>query len=243
MAHHLHEQWRHLSSRLGTLGQETVEGRSPQSRVAIVRTVDDLMRVQAIRAIVYMADQGCPYDEEYDGNDLCAMHLLGWIGAEPAACLRIRFFNNFAKLERLAVRPEFRQSTLAFRMVRSGLRIVARKGYRIAYGHAQEGRERFWARFGAKPIGPVGGFAFSGYRYTEMMVELPPAADAIQIGADPMAMVRPEGDWDQPGVLERAGRTGRLTRQAAEIEPSETVSVAPNWTAATHAAWRRWSSS
>jgi predicted GNAT family N-acyltransferase len=236
MANPLHEQWRHLKSRLGSLGLETGKDRSPQPRMTIVRTVDDLMRVQAIRAIVYMADQGCPYDEEYDGNDLCAMHVLGWQGDEPAACLRIRFFNNFAKLERLAVRPEFRQSPLAFKIVRYGLRLVARKGFPIAYGHAQEGREAFWARFGAKAIGTVGAFTFSGYRYTEMMVELPAARDALRIGVDPLILLRPEGVWDEPGVLERARTEGASPGEAESV----TRNSGDGWSEATRAAWCQW---
>ena len=50
-----------------------------QSRytVSVVRTFDEMAQVQTVRSLVYMADQACPYDEEFDGNDLCgATHLL-----------------------------------------------------------------------------------------------------------------------------------------------------------------------
>ncbi len=113
---------------------------SKQERISIVRTLDDYSRVVAVRSIAYIDGQeDCPFDEEFDGNDFCAMHLIGWLGDEPAACLRVRFFSDFVKLERLAVRPDFRGSTLAFRLVRHALRLSARKGYRYAYGHAQSG--------------------------------------------------------------------------------------------------------
>jgi hypothetical protein len=36
-----------------------------------------------------------------------------------------------------------------------------------------------------------------------MAVDLPEAADALRIGLDPLTLIRPEGDWDRPGVLER----------------------------------------
>jgi predicted GNAT family N-acyltransferase len=173
-----------------------------QERITIVRTLDDYSRVVAVRAIAYIDGQDCPFDEEFDGNDFCAMHLIGWLGDEPAACLRVRFFSDFVKLERLAVRPDCRGSTLAFRLVRHALRLSARKGYRYAYGHAQSGLEDFWSRFGARPIGELGAFEFSGRRYTEMMVELPAHNEAIRIGADPLVIIRPEGEWDKPGILE-----------------------------------------
>jgi predicted GNAT family N-acyltransferase len=199
-------------------------------RVTIARTLDDLQRVMAIRAIAYVDGQDCPYDEEFDGNDLCAMHLLGWLGDEPAATLRMRFFGDFAKIERLAVRPEQRRSTLAVRLVREALRIAARKGFRRAYGHAQAGLESFWSRFGAREIGARGAFAFSGRRYTEMLLELPADPRAIGLGADPMLIVRPEGDWDRPGVLERTGAPASREELAwsADIEAAWRTSFRPD---------------
>lgn len=217
----------------------------PRERTTIVRTMDDFTRVAAIRAIAYMAEQDCPYDEEFDGNDFCAMHLLGWLDGEPAACLRIRFFGDFAKLERLAVRPDRRRSTLAFRLVRHGLRLAARKGYRFAYGHAQEGLEDFWGRFGAQPVGDRSAFQFSGRRYTEMMVELPAHNEAIRIGADPLVIIRPEGDWDRPGILEGDARPVNfetpdpVAPEIAEIRAREPI-VPESWTADLQAAWRAW---
>ena len=70
--------------------------------IRIARDPNDLMLVTAIRAAVYMAEQDCPIEEEFDGNDLVAAHFIGFVGTEPAGCLRVRFFGDFAKVERLA---------------------------------------------------------------------------------------------------------------------------------------------
>src|SRR4051794_10887257 len=56
--------------------------------VTIARSLEDVMRVMTIRSAVYMGEQECPYDEEFDGNDFSATHLIGYVGNEPAACLR-----------------------------------------------------------------------------------------------------------------------------------------------------------
>jgi predicted GNAT family N-acyltransferase len=66
--------------------------------IRIARDPNDLMLVTAIRSAVYLAEQNCPLDEEFDGNDLVAAHFIGFIGDEPAACLRVRFFGEFAKI-------------------------------------------------------------------------------------------------------------------------------------------------
>jgi predicted GNAT family N-acyltransferase len=174
----------------------------PRIEIKIARGLDDLMMAYAIRAAVYIAEQDCPYREEFDGNDHCATHFLGFFDDEPAGCLRARFFAGFAKLERLAVRKNYRRSTLAFALARAGIAHARRKGYTKVYGHAREGLESFWARAGAKPMSD-GKFTFSDYRYTEMLGTYEPAPDgAITLESGPMVLLRPEGEWDCPGILE-----------------------------------------
>ena len=66
--------------------------------VRVVRSLDDFQRISVLRAITYMTEQNCPYDEEFDGNDLCAMHVLAFEKAEPVGALRLRLFNDFCKI-------------------------------------------------------------------------------------------------------------------------------------------------
>ncbi len=173
-----------------------------RAEVRIARSFDDLLMVYAVRSAVYIAEQECPFAEEFDGNDHCATHFVGFIKGEPAGCIRARFFQDFVKLERLAVLKRFRRSTLAFELVRCGIDHARRKGFRRIYGHAREGLEAFWARFGGKPIGADRRVAFSGFRYTEMAVDVEPLPNAITLDSGGVVILRPEGDWDQPGILE-----------------------------------------
>jgi predicted GNAT family N-acyltransferase len=175
--------------------------------IRIARDPNDLMLVTAIRAAVYLAEQDCPIEEEFDGNDLVAAHFIGFIGAEPAACLRVRFFGEFAKIERLAVRHQFRRSRISFKLVQASLDYLRRKGFKKAYGHAQDRLVNFWAHFGAKPLGHNRKLTFSDFSYTEMVLDLEPDADAITLDSDPYMIIRPEGDWERPGALE--GSSGR----------------------------------
>ena len=60
---------------------------------------------------------------------------------------------------------------------------------------------------------------FSDFSYTEMVLDLEPCADAITLDSDPYVIIRPEGDWDRPGVLDiSSGRsvTSPLRRALAE---------------------------
>ena len=176
--------------------------RARRMHVKIARGADDLLMVYAIRAAVFLAEQACPYAEEFDGNDQCATHFIGYVGGEPACCLRARYFGDFVKLERLAVRKEFRRTRVSFDVVRTAVEHVRRKGFRRIYGHARQGVEKFWAHFGAKPLAPGRDFVFSDYRYSEMIAEYDALPGAIGLESGPYVIVRPEGDWDRPGILE-----------------------------------------
>ncbi len=185
--------------------------------VAMARGFDDLMRICAIRGATYVAEQDCPLDEEFDGNDLMATHLIGYVGDEPAGCLRIRYFADFAKIERLAVRHEYRTTKLAFRLARAGAELCRMKGYRRLYGHARKELVRFWQVCGWEPIVGRTPFAFSDESYVEITRALPASEDAIKISDDPYVLIRPEGRWHVPGILERSAERGARSLSKEEL--------------------------
>ena len=45
-------------------------------------------------------------------------------------------------------------------------------------------------------------FFFSDYDYIEMVAELEPDPEAVVMTADPYVVIRPEGRWHVPGILE-----------------------------------------
>ena len=182
------------------------QGRSSRSSfgLKVVRSIEEMMHVVAVRSAVFISEQSCPYDEEFDGNDFCAMHIVGYRGREPAACIRVRFFADFAKIERLAVRHEYRNTRLSFQIVWAAIEIARKKGYRKIYGHAQERLVNFWSHFGAKPMGNRPRLVFSDFSYTEMLLNAEPDPDPIDLESDPYVIIRPEGAWHKPGLLEES---------------------------------------
>ncbi len=175
---------------------------APVTVTRVARTVEDTLKVFSIRAATYIADQACPYEEEFDGNDFCAAHILGEIDGEPVGCIRIRFFADFVKFERLAVRREYRKSSLAFRLVRTAIDYARAKGFRTMYGHARHDLVDFWARFGFRPIADRPRFSFSGVDYVEMEGAIPGTGPQVGRDRSPYVIIRPEGDWDKPGPLD-----------------------------------------
>jgi predicted GNAT family N-acyltransferase len=178
-------------------------------RARPVRTLDELQMVAAIRAAVFMSEQACPYEEEYDGNDLCATHFLLFDGKEPVGTLRVRWFADFAKLERIALLPRERGRMGLRVLLAEMFELVARKGYSRMLGQIQARLWPVWSRtFNCRLLPGRGPFWFSDYEYREIEIFVPAHPRALPMEADPYVIIRPEGSWDTPGVLDAsAGRS------------------------------------
>lgn len=195
----------------------------------VAASADDMAKVFALRSAVYMAEQGCPYDEEFDGNDYCATHILGTVDGEPAAVMRLRYFADFVKVERVAVLSRFRNTRIFRVLFEAAIELCRRKGYRKLYGHAQKRLARFWTRLGFKPLNKNFPLVYSDHEYVEMYADLEPREDAITMMSDPYVILRPEGQWDMPSVLDRsserpATNPHRLRANRRDEKPAPAVS-------------------
>jgi predicted GNAT family N-acyltransferase len=187
----------------------------PYVSVRVARTMDDFMRAAVIRGAVFIGEQKCPYDEEFDGNDFTATHLIGYVGNEPAGCLRIRYFSDFAKLERLVVRKEFRSSGLARQLVSAGVEFCRTKGYTRMCTYAQKRLVKFWGKCGFSISDTPRELVFSDFDYVEMVCDTKHAARTVSFKTDPYVIIRPEGSWEETGILERSKARG-VSRPSAE---------------------------
>ena len=181
--------------------------------VEIVRDMAQLSMAMAVRSAVFMGEQDCPFDEEFDGNDLAGIHILSRVNGEPAATARMRFFADFFKLERVAVLPRFRGSSIDRDVVREAFRIACRKGYRRVFGTVRSDLVPYWRRrFGFRLLNrpPI---RFSGFTFIPMGREFDADPDAIGFETDAEVLGRPEGEWDCPGVLEQSASRPALPMQ------------------------------
>ena len=173
-------------------------------RIKIAHSSVEVEHARAVRAAVFIAEQNCPYAEEFDGNDHTATHVVAYVDGEPAATLRLRYFGTFVKIERLAVIRRFRGQSVADEIAKFAIDFLARKGFRTGYGHPQLRILPFWERHGFHLIKDIERFSFSDHEYLAVDGDLPARDDAITVYSDPMLIVRPEGEWDTPGVLDRS---------------------------------------
>jgi hypothetical protein len=171
-------------------------------RAEVVTSMEQLVQVFALRSLGYMEETVMPFDHAYDGNDLQATHIIAYDGAEPVGTVRIRWFRNFAKMERTFFRKTHRGIPNIRVLLDFAFAHIARKGYSIAITHASPLYARLWRiHFGFENVSKEPA-KYHGETYYELVkyLEVPP--DAIVPGTDARIMYRVEGKWDEPAKYE-----------------------------------------
>ncbi len=169
------------------------------SLVEIVTTMEQLQHAYTIRAICFMEENGVTAGQSFDGNDLQATHVVIYAGQEPIGALRIRWFKDFAEIERTAFRKAYRNPRHLKTTAEFVFRHIARKGYSRVVTHATPVYARLWQRLlGFKPVADKSPVLFVGHAepYVELIRELEVPENAITLATDPTIMFRTEGEWD-----------------------------------------------
>ncbi|MEQ6119905.1 GNAT family N-acetyltransferase [Reichenbachiella sp. MALMAid0571] len=87
-------------------------------------TNEELYAVLRLRSEVFVVEQNCAY-LDLDDCDQKAMHLLGFLRTELAACARIfapgDYFDGYASIGRIATSPRFRNLGYGKRIVTESL--------------------------------------------------------------------------------------------------------------------------
>src|ERR1700745_4041613 len=106
------------------------------------------------------------------------------------------------------VAHEFRSRHIGKRLMKAGVEFCRMKGYRRIYGHAQKDLLSYYVSIGWKQLEGSSAFFFCDYPYVEIIYDADAPPNAVGLGDDPYVLLRPEGSWDRPGVLERSAQRG-----------------------------------
>jgi hypothetical protein len=173
-------------------------------RFEIVTTLQQFMHVMAIRAIAYMERTQFPADQAFDGNDFQCTHIVAYLGDEPIGAVRIRWFKDFAKVERTGFRPAYNGAFYLKEMFAFVFSHIARKGYSRAITHASLKYARLWQiMLRAKRVAKPSAFYF-GEEYVELEKLLEVPGNAVTSESPVEILFRTEGAWDESGRYETA---------------------------------------
>jgi hypothetical protein len=174
-------------------------------RIEIVTKLEQFMHVMAIRAICYMEDTTFPADQAFDGNDFQCTHVVVYLQDEPVGAVRIRWFKDFAKIERTAFRPRYRDVNHLRMLAEFVFSHIARKGYSRAITHASPKYARLWRVLLGMKLVDKPAASYFGEDYVELVKDLVVPANAITSSSDVETLFRTEGAWDLRGRYESVG--------------------------------------
>lgn len=133
--------------------------RLDEIQIRVASGFDDLVRCLVVRGAVWLGEDEAKdrtdYASLFDDNDHSATHILVLVGDEPAGTMRIRWYPNFVRFERLAVRKRFRSFRLFRRLARFAFDLAAARGFQFANALARQGTEKAWAMVGGEVTGPL----------------------------------------------------------------------------------------
>jgi predicted GNAT family N-acyltransferase len=119
---------------------------SPDPRVRRADWASDQAALRAIRARVFVEEQGVPVALEWDGWDPLARHLLA-IAPDGLAVGTARILPD-GQIGRMAVLPQWRRHGLGSALLRAALTLALGPGRPLPFVHAQTSAESFYARHG-----------------------------------------------------------------------------------------------
>lgn len=150
------------------------ERQSDPVLLKICNQARDRQAAFAVRAIVFIDEQACPFAEEFDQFDFDwpdhrVIHIVGLANGEAAAAARIRLLRGFAKLERLSIRRAWRGNGNGHRLLSFMTGAAQQHGFQRLELHAQIQLTGFYESHGFVADGPV--FQEAGIDHRHMFRE------------------------------------------------------------------------
>lgn len=150
----------------------------PALLIKRVSSKADWVAARVIRQRVFVEEQHCPPEEEWDAYDAHSQHLIGLVEGVPVAVARWRAVfhegERAAKLERFAVLPAHRGRGYGRALVGFAMKDARQAGFHTFLLHAQAHLEAFYADFGFVPFGAP--FVEAGIPHVAMRRHVDPHA-------------------------------------------------------------------
>lgn len=115
----------------------------------------ELQVCRDLRRTVFVEEQNVSEDEEWDGRDGDALHLLAFSAAKPVGTARLRRVGDMGKIERVCVLTEARGTGTGRALMQAAVETLRRVGgLKGAKLGAQTHAIAFYANLGFEAFGP-----------------------------------------------------------------------------------------
>lgn len=139
-------------------------------KVIQVETKEQLADAYDIRGIVFIKEQKVAPELEHDEFDQTAKHFVGYVNEKAVATSRLRFVDDYGKLERIAVLKEERGKSYGKEMIAAMEEATLANNYQKAKLSAQTHAEEFYIKLGYRTISDV--YMDAGIPHVTMIKDL-----------------------------------------------------------------------
>lgn len=137
--------------------------------IRLAQNKKELDQVIDIRKTVFVNEQNVPLSLELDGLDGESEHIIVLYKNETIGCARIRFNNDKAKLERIAILKKYREKGFGKRLMHYLINYCRSKGVKEIYLHSQIYMKDFYKRLGFRTRGKP--FMEAGIEHVKMYMK------------------------------------------------------------------------
>lgn len=120
--------------------------------IKIVETKEEQEQAFSVRTIVFVDEQKVSIEEEIDQYEDEAIHFIGYENEIPVAASRLRWVDDYGKLERICILKEYRGKSYGTKMIHALEKETTKKGYTKAKLSAQTRAVEFYERLGYKVV-------------------------------------------------------------------------------------------
>lgn len=122
-------------------------------KIRLAKSKSELSQINKIKEEVFVKEQGVAKDIVFDKNDAVAKHVIAFYNNKVVGCARIRFINNKAKLERIAVLKQYRGKSFGKEIMDYLVDYCRRRKAKEIYFHSQYHAKGFYEKCGFKARG------------------------------------------------------------------------------------------
>lgn len=138
--------------------------------IKIVETKEEKKQAFQVRTIVFVDEQKVSIEEEIDEFEDEAIHFIGYEDNKPIAASRLRWVDNYGKLERICIIKEHRGKSYGTEIIKAMEKQVIKKGYTQTKLNAQTRAVEFYKRLGYQVVS--GEFLDAGIPHITMTKQL-----------------------------------------------------------------------
>lgn len=137
----------------------------------IIAVTDDVVACQSVRYTVFVEEQGVSLEDELDGQDPFARHILATLNGQPVGAARILLKGDTGKIGRVCVLQSQRGTGLGAALIRACLEHLSEtSGVTRAVLGAQTHALGFYEKLGFAASGPIYDDAGLPHRDMEQML-------------------------------------------------------------------------